>query len=145
MKSIIFKVLGVILLLSIAVFSGVFYEDFGAIRGLRAKHLLTLSPKMLEAYKNTPGGDSEDRIAVIEAKYITDLAVLESIRDKARNDFFKLPKNTRETSEEGLIQKNLYLAAAYDISLIEYQRDLEVATIRVVQYTRSKTIRLANI
>lgn len=41
----IFKVLGVILLLSAAVFSGVFHNDFGAIRGLRAKHLVTLSPK----------------------------------------------------------------------------------------------------
>lgn len=100
---------------------------------------------MLEAYKNTLGGDSGDQVAAIEAKYVIDLAELESIRDKARNDFFKLPKNTRETSEEGMTQKNLYLVAAYNIALIEYQRDLEVATISVAQYTRSKTIRLANL
>ncbi len=144
MKSIIFKVLGVILLLSIAVFSGVFYEDFGAIRGLRAKHLLVVTPKMLEGFKAV-GGPINAQVATIEAKYLIDLAELESVRDKARNDFFKLPRDTRDTSEEGKIQKTRYLAAAYDISILEFQKNLEVSALRVNQYTVGKTIRLENI
>ena len=144
MKSIIFKVLGVILLLSAAVFSGVFYNDFGVIRGLRAKHLLVVTPKMLEGFK-TVGGPINAQVTIIEAKYITDLAALESTRDKARNDFFKLPKDTRDTSEEGKIQKTHYLDAAYEMAIIENQKNLEVATLRVDQYTRGKVIRLENI
>jgi hypothetical protein len=144
MKSIIFKVLGAILLLSAAVFSGVFYEDFGAIRGLRAKHLLVTTPKMLEGFKAV-GGPINAQVTTIEAKYITDLAELESKRDNARNTFFKLPKDTRDTSEEGKTQKTRYLDAAYEMVIIENQKNLEVATLKVDQYTKGKVIRLENI
>ena len=144
MKSIIFKILGVLVLLSVAIFSGFFYEDFGVIRGLRAKHLLVTTPKMVEGFK-AAGGPINAQVATIEAKYITDLAELESIRDNARNNFFKLSKDTRDTSEEGKIQKTLYLNTVYEIVILEYQKNIKVSTLKVDQYTRGKAVRLENI
>lgn len=144
MKRKILIVLGVVLLIVGSVFSGVFYEDFGLIRGLRAKHLLAITPEMLTSFREL-SGPINMKIEEIEAQYEKDLAALEATRDKARNDFFDLPKKTRDTSEEGILVKYTYLDAVYKIVILENQKNLEVATLQVDRYTKGWVIRSGNI
>ncbi len=99
---------------------------------------------MLEGFKEI-GGPINAQVQNIEAKYEIDLALLEQSGDKARNDFFKLPKDTRDTSVEGKNQKYIYEDSAYNISILEHQKNIEVSTLRLDRYKRGRAVRLENI
>lgn len=142
MKHIILKIVAIVLVLAFVIFSGIFYENFGVIRGLRAKHLLKVTPEMIEGFK-AMGGPISNKIAEIEAEYEKDMAELVEMRDNARNDFFDLPKATRDTSEEGLDIKYIYLDAVYKIVILENQKNLEVATLQVERYTKGREVRFS--
>lgn len=140
--SIIFAII-LVLALAFAIFSGVFYENFGIVRGLRARHLLKTNPQMREGLKaNVP---ISMKIEEITAKYTKEIDNLKKIRNDARNDFFKLPKDTRDTSEEGIAIKYIYLEAVYDIVLLENQMNLEVSELNLERYSNGKKVRLENI
>lgn len=143
MKKIILISLGVIILITSVVFSGLFNEDFGLIRGLRAKHLLKTNPTMIQEL-DANGVLMQSRITEIENKYNSEISNLMSIRDKARNDFFNLDKNTRDTSEEGYDVQYTYLDAVYKIVILEHQRNMEVSGVHVERYSRGREIRLTN-
>lgn len=132
------------LLILVVVFSGIFNENFGLIRGLRAKHLLETTPKMLEGFKEI-GGPAKKRLAEIETKYNTEISNLMDIRDKARNDFFKISKDTRDTSKEGHDIKFTYLDAVYNIVILEHQKNMEMSAVNVERYTKGREVRLSNI